>query len=307
MGSSATDSSCTQNKLGGSIIGSVAQASYQTGFNNQIAAGTATEIFTFIGLTDLTGTTTQPSIHLGMVGGTPVAGAGYSGSADLDWWYTVDPTTIDGSRVPKAQVSASIAASVLTAGPATINLPVSFSEGTATLPLVNATLNVSIGAASTPTTSSSGTPPGHLAAENLDPAIQSFASMGQQTTAGAGKLCGSVDAQTLAVIPIPSSLVGCGLSSCSQCFSASNSMLDLWVTGCGTILGTQISSAQPDTVDPNAPVLGAGGPYRLSSNPSHVVTGCTDKNGTVQPLSSCLAAAAYSSYFQFTTDRVIVK
>ena len=54
--------------------------------------------------------------------------------------------------------------------------------------------------------------------------------------------------------------------------------------------------------------VGKGAPYKLTADPNtHVVTGCTDKSGAAVNLAMCLDAAAYSSYFKFTTDRVIVK
>jgi len=83
-------------------------------------------------------------------------------------------------------------------------------------------------------------------------------------------------------------------------------MLDVLVGGC-TVLGfvVVITPTQPDQVDPVMPVAGAGGPYKLSENSQHQVTTCRDKNNTVVTLSTCLAAAAYSSFFKFTTDRVI--
>ena len=298
-----TDSFCARNRLGSQSITSVALPQINSPLSADIAAGTATGIFTFTGLIDLTGTTAQPGIQLGMVGGTPVTGKGYSGTSDLDWWYTVDPTTVSTSGVPLAQVSASIAAKTLTAGPATINLPFPFSKGPATLPVVNATLSVSIGTASVPTVSSSAGPPGHLAAENLDPAIQSFASMGQPTNTGAGKLCGLVTAASLAAIPIPSifyqGTTACVNTTGSATYSAINSLLDVLVSGCKVLGGFEVAvnPLQPDTVDPNAPGAGAG-PVVLVPNANHVA-GCS--------AAGCMARDAYSVYFQFTTDRVIVK
>jgi hypothetical protein len=42
-------------------------------------------------------------------------------------------------------------------------------------------------------------------------------------------------------------------------------------------------------------------------NAQKKVSGCVDKNNQPAVLSACLNAAAYSSYLQFTTDRVILK
>ncbi len=55
---------------------------------------------------------------------------------------------------------------------------------------------------------------------------------------------------------------------------------------------------------------GNGPPYFLSSTGANrVVNTCRtgSTNGPVVNLAMCLADAAYSSYFKFTTDRVIIK
>jgi outer membrane receptor protein involved in Fe transport len=71
---------------------------------------------------------------------------------------------------------------------------------------------------------------------------------------------------------------------------------------------TAINKTQPDQVDPAAPAAGAGAPYTFSVNATTKrVDTCRDKNGAVVTLTTCLAAAAYSSYFRFATDRVIIK
>jgi hypothetical protein len=79
------------------------------------------------------------------------------------------------------------------------------------------------------------------------------------------------------------------------------------VSGCTVFTVPVINVTQPDTVDPAAPAAGAGPPYLLTAGAGHVVNTCKDKALTIVPLSTCLAAAAFSSYFKFTTDRVIGK
>jgi hypothetical protein len=49
-----------------------------------------------------------------------------------------------------------------------------------------------------------------------------------------------------------------------------------------------------------------GDVYKLTANAAHVVTGCT-KNNVADTLPKCLANSAYTSFFKFTTDRVIAK
>lgn len=135
--------------------------------------------------------------------------------------------------------------------------------------------------------------------------------MGQQTATGAAELCGNVSAASLARSPIFAAFASGGSSACTQNYSAAaNSLLDMFVGGCtvgpsGMIQA--IKATQPDQIDPGAPLAGAGGPYKLSVNAQHQVTACKDKNNATVTLATCLSAAAYSSFFKFTTDRVIAK
>jgi hypothetical protein len=98
-----------------------------------------------------------------------------------------------------------------------------------------------------------------------------------------------------------------GTFACSEKYDgtlANNSLLDVIVGGCdGNAL---IKSTQPDQ--------GTGTPYTLTTTTTTAgphVTGCTDKNGTyasgTTAFTTCLQAAAYSSFFNFTSDRVIMK
>ena len=64
---------------------------------------------------DLTGTTGK--VILGSLSGLPQDGdaGAYSGTADLDWWYTVAAASIDGSRNPFSQLAGSYTAKTLDA------------------------------------------------------------------------------------------------------------------------------------------------------------------------------------------------
>ena len=288
---SSTDAFCGHNELGVSAFTSVALGQFNPSLNASIAAGTANQFFIFTGLTDLTGKSSQSGIQVGMIDGTLASPytTGFSGSSDLDWWYTFDPNSVNlNNNTPVSQVTASIASSVLTAGPGTINIPNFFGTTPPIWPFFNATLSVPIGAASAPAESSSGNPPGHLAAEHLDPNLQSFASMG--SASGEGKLCGAISATTLAETPAPASLISGGSTSCAEGYTSSNSMLDVLVSGC-TVLFKVINPSQPDTALSGSSVC----PLTVGAN--HVVTASP----------ACLAQDGYSAYVQFTTDRVIVK
>jgi hypothetical protein len=284
-----TDSFCAHNELGTSAFTSIALSTFNTSLSANIGAGSANQFFIFTGLADLTGTSAQSGIQVGMIDGTLTNAytTGFSGSSDLDWWYTFDPASVNASNVPVSQVTASIVGSVLTAGPATINIPNFFSTTPPTWPIANATLSASIGASSAPTESTTGNPPGHLASEHLDPSIESFASM------GTGKLCGAISATTLAATPIPPSLLSGGADACSEGYTSSNSMLDVLVSGCKLLGGivTVVNASQPDTF------LSGTGVCQLTVNAAHQVNSSA----------SCLAQDGYSGYIQFSTDRVIVK
>jgi hypothetical protein len=171
---------------------------------------------------------------------------------------------------------------VLTAGPSDIVITISLAGAPATLNMLRAKLKGNIGNASTPTSSGGGTP-GHLASEHLDPTLQSFASISQ------GELCGDVTAGSLDLVAAPSQLSLCG-------YGASNTMLDVIVGGC--FLG--ITATQPDA----ARVV--GDVYKFTVGSGKRVTSCT-KNNTSVALPTCLNDAAYSTFFRYTTDRVIAK
>ncbi len=288
-----TSTFCTKNALGAAIVGSIAKDEITSALTDGVNDGSITISLKALGLDDLTGTA-DPSLSLGVLTGSPVAGAGYNGASDLDWWYTTTASVIDAMRNPTTSLAASIASKVLSGGPSDITITISLAGAPATLNLLRARLRGSIGNASTPL-SSTGSTPGHLASEHLNPTLTSFA------TVTGGELCGDVTASSLDAVAAPSALVGCGLLSCSQCYTASNTLLDIIVSGCNTLIGQQIKGTQPDS----ARVTGDTYVFTIN-NSTKRVTGCT-KNGQSAQLSACLNDAAYSSFFRFTTDRVIMK
>lgn len=290
---SGTNTYCSSNALGGAIVGTFARNSIRDALSGGVKDGSITIELQALGLEDLGGTS-DPSLTLGVLTGSPVTGSGYDGTSDLDWWYTTAATVIDAMRNPTTTLGATIVSKNLNAGPADIAITINLAGQAATLNMLRAKLHGSIGAATTPL-ASTGATPGHLASEHLDPALKSF-----QVVTG-GELCGNVTAESLDAVPAPSALVGCSFTTCSQCYTTSNTLLDILVSGCGTLFGTQINATQPDTART------AGDTYTFSVDASSKqVTGCK-KNGTTANLSDCLANAAYSSFFQFATDRVIAK
>ena len=286
----------TQNALGGAIA-SAAQGTLQSSLATGVKDGSTTIMLKFMGLTDLTGTS-QPSIQIGGLSGVPVAGAAYDGTNDLEWWYTTNANAIDAARNPKTFLNGSITAKLLDAT-GTLDLGISLAGGPTILHMSGAHLRSNIGGTTKPAISSGGTP-GHLVSENLDPALMSFA------TTTNGELCGNISAASLATVPVPAALLS-GFGACSEGYTASNRLLDVLVNGCtGPFSIAEINKTQPDQVDPAAPVAGAGAPYTLTLT-GVTVTGCRDKNNASVALPACLTAAAYSSDFNFTSDRVIAK
>jgi cysteine-rich repeat protein len=283
------------NALGGAIA-SAAQGNVQTSLSNDVTSGVTTIMLKFMGITDLSGTSQTTGLQVGGLGGKPQdADAGtYNGNNDLDWWYGTDPNSIDAQRNPKSLLTASFAAKVLSAS-GTFDLGITLGGSPANLHMSSSKVQANVGGVSTPATST-GLPPGHLASENLDPALQSFDSMTN------GELCGNVSALSLSTIAAPMAV----LNYCSQ--YTGHSLLDVLVGGCSTLGGIIpiINQTQPDQVDPAAPPAGTGAPYTLVET-NNAVTGCNDSGSNPVNLQACLTAAAYSSDFTFTMDRVIAK
>ncbi|MBI2388020.1 MAG: DUF4215 domain-containing protein [Deltaproteobacteria bacterium] len=310
-----TDTFCTRNQLG-SAIASSGQTTIRDALNTGVKDGSTNVLFKFLGLEDLSGTS-DPAVSLGSLGGDPAAaptGLTYDGFNDLDWWYTVDPLTIDGSRNPPASslINGAIAAKALTAGPGNMTLMLQFSTGVVSpLNLSNVRIKATIGATSVPKVST-GSTPGHLASEHLDPALQSFATMSN------GQLCGAVSAYSLSKVPVPSALLPGGSANCVEGYTTANSLLDVLIGGCrifGGFIGV-VNIRQPDAEDPTMPPVGSGPNYTLSrsSTSTKIVDRCrsTGSSGTTYnkgtpEFDACLKDAAYTAYFKFTTDRVIVK
>ena len=284
------------NAFGGAFT-SIAQGQIQTAINGNVTSGSFTLLLEMPGLADLTGTN-APNLAIGVVNGSPVLNTNnptpYSGNSDLDWWYAADPEAVDANGVPKGQIEGSIAAQVLTAaGNLIFPNPLG---GNGVFAMSSVAVRATVGSSSAPLESTNGFPPGHLPSEHVDPQVVSFATLSN------GQMKGNISAASLAAIPFTLN------TSTDQGYTSANSLLDVLVSGATTLSGfvTLVRQTQPDQVDPSMPAAGAGPPYTFMANPTtHVVTSCHDKNGNSVSLSTALNAAAYSSYFTFTADRVI--
>jgi cysteine-rich repeat protein len=310
-----TVGSCVANRFGGAFTAAGATQT-NNGIDASIKAGTTSILLDFLGLEDPAADDDLDGLEVGIVNSTPVRSgpAAYDGNAptDLDWWYTPDGSLLDAEQLPVNRLPTDLTAGALTTtSPGSAQIGLTLSGSPTLLSLSTLRLSMSIGADSTPL-ASTGNPPGHVAEEHLDPALQSFATTGAGNT---GILCGDIGAASMAATPIPAGLVGTCVTpppGPTPVYTAANTLLDVFVSGCTTVVFgiavVAIQPAQPDHEVPGVPSAGTGFPYELIPNPTtKSVSSCEDKdNGTV-PLADCLADASYSSHFRFTSQRVIAR
>jgi hypothetical protein len=287
-----TDTFATQNAFGGAW-GSVAQSSLQSALASGIADGSISWLLEMPGLTDLSGTS-NAAFDVGFVGATPVSSGGdpaYDGTSDLDWWYVPDAADVapDGSAIHR--LTGTFAAKTFAAGPGPLAFTISLAGAPATLAMSATQLQAVAGDSSAPLESTNGFPPGHEPGENLPDSLTSFESM------SSGKLRGGISARSLYNAFVPAAV-----AQYRSNYDISHTILDLLIGGCtyGGFI-TVVSPTQPDTFDP---AVGSGTYAFTFNSTTHRVTGCTHDGGAAT-LDDCLDAAAYSSYFTFTTDRVI--
>ena len=285
---------CAHNALGGAIVDTTtARPKLTSALAAGIKDGTNTIMMKFMGLDDLTGTKSTAPFALGFMHATPVASSAYDGTADLDWWYTSDLTSIDGNRDPNTSLmNGKFVAGNLSSDPGTVHLGLVLAGSPATLTMKNAVLTATSDAA-TALTVSSGATPGHLASENDLSTLKTFKSL------SGGKLCGDITASSLALVKLPTAFDG----QCDEGYSTANNstLLDVVVGGCTHTIVIIVPIPVPvvNATQPDGP---AATPVHISMTGIHV-TGCT--GGGAYP--ACLDVATYSSAFQFTTDRVIAK
>lgn len=289
-----TDSYCSANALGGAVKG-VAQGQVQGALNDGVKNGKISILLPFMGLSDLTGQNAASFTLGSIVGGAPLPDV----TNEVDAWYTPTTSSITANREPLVTVPASISNANLSMGPGTFAFALSFGSTSVDARLSNARMKATIGASNAPIVSG-GASPGHLADENVDPELRSFATM------TGGQLCGNINAGSLAAIPVPSALQSGGSAACTQGYNSENSILDVFAGGCRVLFITAVAATQPDQVDPSVPAAGAGAPYSLVVGAGKKVTGCKDKSGGSVELSACYKVAAYSAGFKFTSERAIV-
>ena len=309
FGKDATGGYCTVNALG-AAIGNQAQTLITDAINTGIVDGSITIFFLLMGLDDLSGTN-DASMSLGLTGALPV-GTTFdkgrwtptNGNADLDWWYTVDPVDLDANRVPTSTIPGSITAKLLSTTPSNMSFTVNFVGVDVTMNMFNTRLQVQTQANTTPT-ASTGTTPGHLASEHLDPTLKSFEAMGTHDASNvpSGKLCGSTTAGSLYNTHVPAAVI----TYCGN-YTINNTLLDLYIGGCTYLIFFPIVRAtQPDTSRSGSDTY----TFQFSSTTRQVVS-CRKNGGAAQAVGTagftdCLNNAGYTSYYRFTSDRVIGK
>lgn len=302
---SGTGEGCAKNAIGGAI-GRNARSTFQRSIDDSIKDGSCSALFK-LGSNDLSGQ--SGPVTIGSLSGAPSTTAGYDGTSDLDWWYVADPLTYDGAHDATATLTGSYAAGALDAS-GSANLTLNVGGSVALLRLSSVRMRGAVGAPpTTPTVAAANAPPGHVAREQLDPALKSFATLGGSRTSPTASLCGNISAASLATMPVAAALAKGGATACTQGYTAANSMLDVFVNGCkakilGPIAIDAIIATQPDF-----PESGDARRYTLAVDPSTKrVNKCTDEVDKKEVnLSTCLSEAAFSSYFKFATDRVIIK
>lgn len=334
------DAFCAKNALGEAIPASDLpfgpRQLIQFSWNSPVTTGDLSVVFKFLGTIDTTGA--RSTFKLGFVDTTPVRfnqdpdtgmfGDSYSGVTDLDWWYTLrDPahnTSVDLNRTPRVQLAGEVTNRHVTAGPGTIdNLRLLFALEPANVRLFNANIDATFDdQLSNPTVSTTATPPGHLASEQLSSSFSTFQSSGIIDMGSPGRMCADVSAQSLANTLFPTLLAACrdpvDPTGATATFfrnpdndndPLNNHLLDAFIFGCqffsfdasgNPAFVTEILPTQPDgSIDGSTYVFGVDAA-------THQVKSCT-KDGNPETLANCYANATYSSYFQFAADRVIIR
>lgn len=292
----AAPSSCspTTNRLGSQVLSATALAQLNQQVNEAIGAGDLNLLLQPLGLDDLTGVADPDGLTVGVLGASPDPARGaWPGTNPLDWWFVADGACVDTAGQPVSQFgSGTLAGRALVAGPSDVAMPLLLG---APLGLRQARILASVNG--TPAPDVPAPPPATLA-----PGLEVFQTM---TGSGVGQgLCGAVNVESLAQIPVPAEFTtgatACGSCSGSRSYTACaagqpvgpgcNSLLDAIVGGCRVFscLIPLINAQQPDV-----PAL-AGGTVRTLS------LGTGNKVPTSQTAGN---TDAYSAYWKFNANR----
>jgi hypothetical protein len=287
----------TTNRLGAQSLTSTALGNINQTLTDGINAGSTNILTQVLGLDDLTGVADPNGLTLGVLSGSldPAKGA-WPGNNPIDWWFLVDPTTVNAMGLPVGVLTnGTLAARALKAGPNDVTLALLLGGSPASLRMRNARIAATVNG--TPAPNKPAPPPTLLAA-----GLTVFQTV---TASGTGQgLCGNITVESLAQIPIPQSLAQGGSTACGNCTNSKqytycganmpvgpgcNSLLDALVGGCKVLacLVAAINPQQPDVKgsdnDIDTLTLGAG-----NKVPQNLITGNDD---------------AYSAYLKFDANR----
>jgi len=281
------------NALGAKALTSTALGQLNPQLTTAVNNGGINVMTQFIGLTDLTGVSSNP-FTVGVLGASPDPAKGAPTNNPIDWWFLADPSSVSNGLPIGEYTNVTLAARALKAGPSNITLSIDLGGSPAPLTMRSSHLGATINGTPAPNTPSP--PPAALAT-----GLTVFQTI---TGNGAGQgLCGNITVASLAAIPIPSALAT-GNTACASCGTTShtytactgtqtpqnstcNSLLDAMVGGCSIFcFVTAINPTQPDVASGSAVTpltLGAG-----NKVPNSVTANDQD---------------AYSSYLTFTANR----
>jgi hypothetical protein len=187
-----------------------------------------------------------------------------------------------------------------------------FGGSPAVVRLYNAVVRSQIDAAVSAPTMSSGSPPGHLASEHIRAGLTTFTGV----TGDNGSMCGQASAKSFADTKLVKSIDpesgdltdNLLVAVCSQPdgqtprYTADSSLLDVFIGGCS--LYGMLPIIMPTQPDGTADGAAASYSFFIDGDGTKV-TSCT-KDGQPATLSECLENSTYSSFFKFSTDRVIL-
>jgi len=277
----------TRNQLGAHALSMTAVNMLNPTLRTDVQDGTLNVLMEALGLVDLNGVT-NPTFQLGVMSGSadPAAGAWPAAGNPADWRFFIDHNGLDTMGRPSAQMPASTAMRNLTAGPATISIPLALGGAVANLVLFN---THAIGQIATMTSH-----PPFPATPPLRAGLTTFQTI-TGNAAGQG-LCGDISVGSLAQIPVPMQLT-MGGTACTQGYTACtggmvtpacNSLLDVLVSGCTVFIISAINPTQPDV-----PAMGSTTVTNLtvSATGHHVTNVAAQMN------------EAYSGFFTFTANR----
>jgi cysteine-rich repeat protein len=302
----------TTNTLGTKTLTTFSVPILNNSVSGDIDAGTLNVMTQLLGLTDLTGGTSESSgLSFGILNGSldPAKGT-WPNQSPIDWWFLADRTTVSDG-LPTSMVSSTLSNRSLNAGPADVTIVLSLGGQPSPLEVRSAYVVATLDG--TPAPNVPGPPPAKLA---------NGLTVLQTMTASAANqgLCGNITVESLANVPIPamlSSPASAGAAATHPCTAACpmsnvytycgmgmpvgpncNSLLDVLVGGCNVATSAALCglSALTEVVNPTQPDVPASGGSSTMLTPdatTHKIP-ATQTSGDKD---------AYSAFMTFTGNR----